>query len=307
MQSFANLRGYLIKINSSVNINKAALEAALQYMQGDTNNPIYKLKLLSNSAPMPVRAWLREIVNNSWQIILDRALIEINSIWNNSIFAEYEAHITSHYPLASQAKAQLDIDNFRQFFGPTGMVSKFFNTYLSSFIDTSESPWKLYVVNGHSLALTRHDVNIFQQIKCIQNLYFSKNSGHPNIELSIKPMLLDNAASHLELTIGSHIIDYAHGPSQPVLINWPLTDSMQQTKLSIINFSTNNAVFSSYGPWSLFKLIAQSRLYPSPAGRGYIATIKLGHYYAKFIIISNTPINAFKLNELKGFSMPSKL
>ena len=306
-QTFLQLRQYFANINAAADSNKADFDAAVAYMQGGKDNPIRKLSDLAAKAPQPLQGWLQQLADNSWQLVLQGALTYINAAWNADVMTQYHAHIMNRYPLNSHAASQLSINSFQNFFAVGGTLDKFFKHYIKPFVNVDNKPWKFYVLNGHSLALSEKNLQIFERMQQIQSLYFANNPQHAGLQFSVVPLMLDDHASSVALTMGDSSLLYQHGPLRPIAVKWPFNVNNEVAKLVMNDFRGRRQVWSSYGDWSLFKLLDHTAITPMPNGDGYRASLKIGSKRASFHIISDAQISAFKLTALKHFRLPSKL
>ena len=83
VEAFKSLHDYFVKIQSSIDPDKAAYMAAIDYMKDKPNNPIKKLSLIIEKSPQPLKSWLQQISNNSWSCITQGAANYLNSMWHD--------------------------------------------------------------------------------------------------------------------------------------------------------------------------------------------------------------------------------
>jgi type VI secretion system protein ImpL len=307
LEVFQNLRDYFAKINAAANPNKAAFDSAVEYMKGDSDNPILKLSEIARSAPQPLKGWMKQLADNSWECVLQGALRQINSSWHATVMSEYQGHIAGRYPLDPHASTQLSIDGFQRFFSENGVLDTYFCQYIMPFVNTNALPWKLYALNGHSLGLSSGNLSIFEKMRKIQSLYFSKKTKQPKLRFSVVPVGLNEHMSMVRLTMGPASLIYEHGPQRPVSVSWPFDENNLSSKLVMADFSGHNQVKSSYGEWSLFRLLDQAKLSSVPHGDGYLFSVEMSHHAATFKIISDASIQAFNLRPIKNFWLPQYL
>jgi type VI secretion system protein ImpL len=304
---FQQLRQYFANINAAADSNKEDFNAAVAYMKGDKNNPINALSALAAKAPAPLNAWLQQLADNSWQLVLNGALQYINAAWSSNVMPAYRAQIMNMYPINRNAVAQVGLGNFQQFFSVNGTLDTFFKQYLKPFVKVDTRPWQIYKLNGHSLALTPSNLQIFNDLQQIQALYFANDPQHAGLQFTIVPLMLDDHASSVSLQLGDNSLLYQHGPLRPTAIKWPFNINNESSKLILNDFSGHRAVLSSDGGWSLFKLLDNMVVTRMSDGNGYNATVHLGANIASFNIISDASIAAFQLTALKNFNLPAQL
>jgi type VI secretion system protein ImpL len=301
-----DLHDYLLAISSQADVNQSSFNAASAFMKGK-KNPIYALSEQAKTAPKPIARWLNHIAQSSWQLIASAAMKQINNAWQASVLSEYSMHIKGRFPLKADASSELGMEHFEHFFAQQGTLDQFFTQYLAPFVNRQHKDWSAYQQDGMSLPLTQKDIHIFQSMKEIQDLYFDQNDKKPRLNFSIKPIELDRHAAALKLMVGNKQLNYAHGPQRPISISWPMKDSKEVTKCIISDFNGHHNVFTSYGEWSLFKAFSRHDLHAASQGQGYILTLHMGSHRAVFKILSDAPIDAFKLQGLNHFTLPKSL
>ena len=206
-----------------------------------------------------------------------------------------------------RSSSQVNIHSFADFFSIKGSLNKFFIDYLQPFVNTHVTPWKMYVIDEHKFPLSAQVLAMLQRMKMIQSLYFSTDSGELQLNFSIVPVRLDNSLKSVSLDLGAHSILYEHGPLRPEAISWPFNENSEASKLVLNSFTGENNLVSSYGDWSLFKILDHCHLFPAAGHEGYYFTISMNHRLAKFRIITDAPISAFTLSAIKGFKLPALL
>lgn len=293
-------------LSQAANPDQAAWQQAKLYIQ-QSQNPLRELSRIAKTAPKPLQSWLQALVNNSWSLINAHALAYINHAWQQQVLTEYTAHIRARYPLHKKAKREVSPSAFSHFFKRNGTMDKFFNHYVSAFVDRSKTPWHCYLPNGIGLSINDHDIDIFEQVKKIQSMYFDPNSGQLSLRFAIKPIDLDANARDVVVRVGDKQLRYAHGPQQPLALQWPFTNGSEQTQLIITGFNQRRDVFSDYGAWSVFRIFANHGLHQMQDGSGYAFSISMGGHRASFELLSDAPMAAFDLAYISGMKLPVKL
>lgn len=301
------LRDYLITISQATNNNLAAFKAANDYLSGNMKNPIRQLTLEAQKAPEPVGRWLHSIADHSWQLIANSTLHYINTIWSNQVLLEYQQNLQNRYPLTPKSTADITINMFSKFFSYNGILAHFFNHYLSFFIDTNNFHWQLVRIDGHSINLSNHDIQLFHKAEEIRNQYFTKNNPIPKLIFSIQSHTLDNNISSVKLTIGNKIINYQHGPQNSISVTWPLPDDAQIAKIVFNDFSGERYVHSYAGPWAWFRMLDNATVQTTSTKNHYLLRFNVNHFIASYEIVSPINLFNFQLKLIKEFSIPNTL
>ncbi len=301
-----DIKTYLDKIEKSADPDLASFNAAKALMSGKPN-PISTLSEQALNAPQPARRWLLSIANNAWQVLAMGAHRQINAAWQNQVLPEYNNYLKNRFPLQGNANSQVSIDAFNHFFAVSGTIQTYFNHYMRPFINTENKQWTLYQVDEHSLELPQSSVKLFEKAYLIQQHYFPEGGDHAKLSFSIKPHTLDSNASSINFSIGDREIHYSHGPQNNILLHWPMTASDEHASTVITNFDGQHYTLAANGPWSLFKLFNQGNFHATSTPGHYIFALDLGHYHASFLISGAGDIDIFKLNNLLGFNVPTKI
>jgi len=305
-KTLTQIRDYLIELSQSANPDEASFKAAESYLTGNLKSPIQDLDAEIKTAPEPIHGWLQTIADNTWEVILQGALNKINGAWQTQILPAYQEQLDQRYPLFNKG-GQISVDDFAHFFGPQGVLQKFFNAYLKPFINTNKTTWELYVLNNHGLAITPQAMSIFEKMNTMQNRYFADGTNVPHLNFAMKPVDLDNRAQSVQLYVGDQMISYSHGPQQLTQLNWPIQNTEPETKIVITDFSGRSFVKTFDGPWSFFQFLDSTYMKPTAQPDHYLVTAHVGGHSAVFEIVSTSEFGAFKLDAIKGMQLPTEL
>ena len=306
IQSLTALRDYLQQLQQDPNQNQAFFHAAIAIMSNKTN-PIEQLKYQAQFIPEPAKKWLSQIADNSWAIISDGALQKIDADWQRNIIPYYRNNLEGHYPMLKSSRSPLSIEDFNNFFATNGMLDQFFQTEIKPFINIDQATWALLKINGHYLPLLQADLATFKRVQLIRNDYFANKDQVARLNCDIKPALLDANASHINLIIGNHTIQYAHGPEESHHIRWPMENTAQVAKIFIKDFKDNHYNLGYSGPWSFFQLLQHGELKPIGSAGRYLYSVNIQGLHASFIINATSNINTLLLTDLVGLTLPSHL
>ena len=93
---------------------------------------------------------------------------------------------------------------------PGGLLDKFFNDNLQTFVDTSGATWKAQPVAGVAPPVSPADLAQFQRASQIRDLFFAAGGNQPTVRFDITPV--DTDAKQVTLDLDGQAIVYAHGP-----------------------------------------------------------------------------------------------
>jgi len=295
----------LVKIQSSPDINQACFHEVKSAMAGD-DNPIFKLKLLSHQAPSPIKQWIVELADNSWQVIITGAHQKMNAIWAQQVIQNYNETIKNRYPIAMRSHTQISITNFEDFFGAKGVLQDYFVHYLKPFINTEKRPWQYYNIHGYDIALNKQLLQLFERTYKIQRDYFATAGLKAKVNFVIEPLTLDGNVASSNLSIGGKHIVYKHGPQAHYAISWPLPVDDQTAKITIDDFNGNQYTQAYNGPWSMFRLLNQGKLSSGTSGKTYYR-FSVHDHHGTYKLKGEKILAQLKLTDLKGFYLPNKI
>lgn len=312
-KAISNLRDFLLQLKNSPKPRQAQFEAAKKRFAGELKiDPINELRVQAKQSPEPLQAWLYDLMDRCWDVVLLGAKKHVNEVWNLSILESYSKNLTEYYPLSAQSKTEIDLDTFSEFFGGAGKIEKFFKKYIEPFVDVSQIPWKLSKRYGSYFKLEKTTLPFFAQAAYIQYLYFTPQNSDVGLSFSIKPILLDSQVKSIKLDFGDSSIIYKHGPQRATNLKWSQKDTLKPIVITFNDFKGETYTKNiDGGTWSIFKLFGQSKSklskLPASGLNSYLFTVEAGGHQATFEVSSQRSIDAFLLKPLLGFKLPKKL
>ena len=118
--------------------------------------------------------------------------------------------VTGRYPFTPGSTNDIPLDDFAKLFAAGGLLDKFFNDNLQTFVDTSGPTWKAQPVAGVAPPVTPADLAQFQRASQIRDLFFGGGGNQPTVRFDITPV--DTDAKQVTLDLDGQSIVYAHGP-----------------------------------------------------------------------------------------------
>jgi type VI secretion system protein ImpL len=301
------LHDYLVTLQAAPDQDQASFDAAKAVIQGKAKNPVKQLTEMANNAPEPVKHWLTSLADDSWKIILNGAHNKMNAAWNSQITPTYNSGMRDRFPLNSAAQSSVSMDAFNTLFGYGGALDKYFNDYLKPFINTDNDTWQLYNQQGLTIQIPAVYITIFQRAQTIREEFFPNGANQAQLNLTIKPLILDKQASSIQFAIGAQTIEYSHGPQNETSITWPLPFSGQASSVVLTTFSGDQYNRSADGPWSLFRIFHYGVFKARGDTGSYKFDLGFNNHNASFLITGPSNVNVFTLKDLIGYSLPTTI
>jgi type VI secretion system protein ImpL len=297
------LHDQLAEISAAPSPGEAALNAAKARMNAGGGDPVRKLTLLAASQPAPVSTWLREVAKQGWGVSLGAAKGQLDSAWQQRVYAACERGIGNRFPLNPKAQAEVAMQDFNEYFKPGGIEASFVKEFLSGFIDTQN--WRVRALDGQTVAISSETLAQLRRAQQIRSAFFTANPASASARFSLKPLKLDSAVRRFELDIGDTQMTYTHGPKIPVSLNWQGGDTRS---VRFIFEDLNDAVHRKEyeGDWALFRMLSDAEVRGS-GGSSYEIHISNGGRSADYQLSAASSINPFNLELLAGYRCPQHL
>jgi len=212
--------------------------------------------------------------------------------------------VTGRFPFAQGSNTDIPLDDFAKLFAAGGLLDKFFNENLQSFVDTSGATWKAQPVAGVAPPVTPADLAQFQRASQIRDLFFGAGGNQPTVRFDIAP--IDSDAKQVTLDLDGQAITYAHGPVRSTSVAWPGPNRMNSARLIFDPPpSSGPAVLQATGPWALFRLFAKGTLRQGDGADRYTLEFTAGDRHVSYELRAGSVQNPFAPGVLKDFQCPA--
>jgi type VI secretion system protein ImpL len=272
---------------------------------GGGEDPAQLLQAEASRDPQPVARWLQAMAMSSNQLRGGGALEQVKKAFGapGGPASLCKQAVAGRYPFTVGSSNDIPLDDFSRLFAAGGLLDKFYNDNLQSFVDTSGTAWKAQPVAGVTAPVTPADLAQFQRAAQIRELFFAAGGNQPTVRFDITP--LDTDAKQVTLDLDGQAITYAHGPQRPVSVTWPGQNRMNSVRLVFDPPpSTGAPVFQAIGPWALFRLFGQGSLQQSGGADRYTLSFQLGDRHASYEIRAGSVLNPFAPGVLRDFQCP---
>lgn len=308
MLSLKNLDDYLRPIATADNQQKQAFVLSSTRMRNSgltKNDAIEDLLTISKLYPAPIKNWIDTFTANAWHLMLLSSEDYINSIWQKEIVSQYDAQIANRFPFYN-SQSDVSLASFSYFFAPYGLIDKFFKNYLDPFVDSTQLPWKLKIVDADSLPIYPSTLADLQKAWQIQRMYFRQSDHALCIAFSIQPLAIKYNTQNFAIILGSQQQIYGHGKlyTKDQFV-WPDDINSNIAKFIFTDTQNQQITMEEHGPWSWFKLLGSTKTnYDKNHNKILISKNDLA---AKIDLITTQQNNPFSLNLLKKFKLPHEL
>ena len=304
--ALTELQIFLEGVTSSGSPDQAALDLANQRMANGRSDPIGKLKVEARHLPDPVKQWVETLVDRSWGHVLGAAHQQIETEYESQVRPFYERSLAGRYPLNKDAKADVTLADFADFFKPGGVEDQFFNQFLAPFVDTRSSPWRNKSVDGQGLGLSRLALAKFEQADRIRKVFFS-GGDTPKVDFKLRAIYLDANINRFELNILGERLEYRHGPARKTEVTWPAPNGDGGLSYTFEDHYGEQFSDQVGGSWALFRFLDTHPLTKSAYGDRFSLTVKDQERKAVYELYADSAINPFSQDYLGQYQLPKTL
>jgi type VI secretion system protein ImpL len=263
-----------------------------------------QLQSIVIKSPSSIEDAVSNLIRQTTVLIESSAQEDIESGWKDGVYKFCKHSINNHFPF-SNTNDDVTINDFIKIFAPDGVIDQFYNKYISSYVDTSKSPWTLLVDTNSKINITPTALRLFEQAYWIKKVFFPGGAKEPRISFGIMPADLDIKAKSVSLDIGGQSLLYQYGSQQMQTMLWPNGNNNVRINFANTESDQSKSLFIE-GPWALFRLI-QKQKFEKLSSTRFMLYINFSGRYANFIIEAATVENPFLRNLMRGFNCPASL
>ncbi len=274
---------------------------------GGASGAAAQLAQIAEGVPKPVAAMLQTVSQSSSQVTASGASTELSDAWKSKVVPLCQAAF-NRYPFVAGSSQDVPLDDFAHVLGPGGLMDQFFDQYLKPFVDTTSKPWHWQSADHTKLGLSPGALAEFERAADIRDALFPGGGTQILVKFQLVPATLDSGVAQVSVEIGGQTLTYAHGPTQPMMFQWPGQGGNTQTRLTMTPTNGGQAtIVENDDSWSLLRLLDAGHVsangsadrfrisFPSPAGN------------ATFELNASSVRNPFSMSALRAFRCPPNL
>jgi type VI secretion system protein ImpL len=287
-------------------------QAAFQLLQDRVKNPVNDIfaALRSDSAlsPPPVRNILHDVASSSWAVLLGLSHEYVNDAWRRDVVPVCEGAIDQRFPVFADAKDDVTLKDFSDFFRTGGIIDDFFTKYMAPLVVDERNGFAPAKVDGVPVPLRTDALAQFQRARVIRGAFFSGAGAAPSVKFSIKPVFLHQDVLRAELRADAVDIVYRHEPPRPSELEWPTRSDSSTVSVTLTLLDGTEQKTEASGPWALFRLVDASRI--ATRGTAEKFTFSVGDpngARVTYDLRAGSVSNPFTLDALRAFRCPDAL
>lgn len=305
--SLQQLSTYLHQITSADNPLQAAFnKSSHRFRHQDRDDAITKLLAQANTLPTPINHWTTTLASASWKIILNDTRLYINDAWQKNIIPTYDNTIKNRYPIFKNATKEIPIADFNHFFGPAGIMGKFFQTYLEPFVDISKNYWTWRQLDGLELDIPQTSLDMLLRASLIQIMFYTDDAKNPKMRFSLTPISFSKGVRSFVLNLDGQNTIITRNTTNSSSFTWPGPD----TGFTTIRFNNKNGhkpTLTTTGPWAWFHLLDQTDIETTASPNHFYLNFKQNDDIGRFELTTDNRANPYLPNILTEFRLPESL
>ncbi|CAL7963128.1 type VI secretion system protein ImpL [Gammaproteobacteria bacterium] len=286
--------------------SQAAFDVVINHLQNEHLDFLTNLQTFANYQSLTQQIWLQTIIKNSLSVLLEAASNHINKVWHSTIIPQYQKMLLNKYPLFKESKEDISLNNFNDFFGPHGLIDRFFNQYIKPFVVIDKASWTWKNIDGQQINFSQDSLEVFLRAALIQKMFYTNKTPNPKIYFTLAPMEIAPNTQSFTLHLEGQKVIFTSEDKQTYNLAWPGPNPGLVT-IDFVNHQGNYFNASQFGPWAWFRIIDKSNLVSVNNTKAFTLTFDLNGNAAKYELSTNEPINPFIPEIINNFRCPDQL
>ncbi len=302
----SNVYGVLGSVANAAQPPVAAFQLLTGQNKAQGNDAFQALRTDSALRPEPIRSILLSVADNSWNTLLGLGYQNVNQAWKQDVLPVCEAAIARRYPVYADARDEITLADFTDFFRPGGTMDTFFQQYLASMVTERRGTYVPLAQDGARIPVSQATLAQFSRAKQIREAFFPNKGPTLQVKYGLTPVFLSPNLLRSTLIIDSTTIVYRHEAPRTFDMEWPNKGEASTVSVTLTPVEGNETTVQRTGPWALFRFITAS----APRGRADRQTFTVNGpngQSASYDLRAASVNSPFGLGALSGFRCPDEL
>ncbi|WP_454917987.1 type VI secretion system membrane subunit TssM [Xanthobacter sediminis] len=298
----SNVYGVLSGVANAPQPPVAALQIISTQGRNQGNDAFIALRTDSALRPEPVRGVLQSITDNAWATLLGLARDNVNQAWKQEVLPVCESAIARRYPVYSDAKDEITLADFTDFFRPGGTLDTFFQQYLAGFVTDRRGAYVPIAQDGTRALVSADTLAQFNRARQIREAFFPNKGPTLLVKYGLRPTFLSPNLLRATLSIDGTDIVYRHEAPRTYDMEWPNRGEASTVTVTLTPVEGSETRVQRAGPWALFRFVS------AMGGRGGTFRVQgPDDQSVTYEIKAASVNNPFALGALRSFRCPDEL
>jgi type VI protein secretion system component VasK len=258
-QWLTQLQQFVDQMHSSKQANTTIVALTQKRMQTYPRDALSYLRQQANDFPPVIGTWLDQLINQTWQCMLQQTHSIINEQWASTIMPIYQSNINNRFPVKFDSKQDITIESFNNFFSPGGKLQAFMENYLAAFLDQEKGYWAWKKVDGRTLSNNKAALDMLMRAHLVQTMFFqNEKSTQAKSTWQLKPIKLASSLKSLEIHANDKTTTISEQNAKQTTID--VVIPIQTGKVAI-TFNNKNQLTTSQiyqGPWAWLRALQKA-------------------------------------------------
>jgi type VI secretion system protein ImpL len=290
---------YMSAIDGAANTGKVAFENASDPLGSAA--VLREMDVEAARQPKPLSTLLDKISDRAKLQTAQDAKGYMQREWDNEVARHCTNMLANRYPFNKRSSREATLDDVSAYFGPGGILERYFDDVVVDYIDTSRRPWRWNENNGVSLGFSESVLRQLEIGRVIRDTFYRTGSPDPAISFELRPINMDKSILRMSLFVNGQQMTYAHGPQSGKRFRWPDQARNADRGLArlVIVTSAGQESITEQGDWALFRLFDQAKVERMDRER-YKLTFRLKNEFTVSLELrAGSVYNPFQMAELR--------
>jgi type VI secretion system protein ImpL len=206
--------------------------------------------------------------------------------------------VAGRFPFDRSAVREATLEDFSRLFAPGGAFDQVFAQLLAPRVDISSDTWR---ARDPAAGPDAGELERFRAAARLRDVFFAHRGTEPALQLTFRPLDMDQDIDRFELEIDGQTVRYAHGPAVPTTVKWPGAHGSARLEVTP---ASGSAPLDYSGPWAVFRLFDHVAIQQTDSPARFHVVFEVGGRHASFEVESSSGANPFRLRELEHFDCP---
>ncbi len=260
----------------------------------------------SNSRLPPTLArFLDKIEADFTDRSIETNISEMNRELSNTVAAECRNGIERQFPFDLNSSRHVSIPAFAGFFGPTGTMQRFYDTYLAAHVDKTADGFRVRPDSPLNSRISQNLLLQFERAEAIQRAFFQSGGNQPEVQITFTPVDLHQDFTDIRIAVNNQQAELIN-QGNSLTISWPGTGGLVELSSSTNFNPPQNPRRWEGGPWAVVNFILDGQQRREVGG-----TVSMTHIFAgrpaRFDMTFAVGFNPFTMQELRSFGCPQTI
>lgn len=309
LENLQALHEYLQPVLSAEDPKQAAFKLISERMQHQgTPDPLTRLHMAADQSPMPVKAWINQLSNDTWRFLLRSAMQHMDTSWAEQVLAPYQSNIANRYPFNQDATDEVAMKKFTHFFGKPGVITSFYNQYLTPFIDTSKPEWQWKKLDGQPLPFSPNVLKEIQQAMQIHHAFFPNGDDNVYIPFALQQQKLASNVQSVKVSMNNKVIVDSRNKQggSPYVMAWPHDMDGKYSSIELTLSGKKPIAMDFPGTWGWFRLVNQT-LASMRSNKEVVLNFSKDTDGVQYLLSTQSKTNPFLALNLNRFTLERSL